>query len=253
MGKWRWLRVAAEIAFILIPMAVGGIFLFFDLLGIAQLNPGGRHLNWPYLSLIAFGAVIIVALTDIGRLARRVLQLEDMQADLSVVFRDESPYVAEYGYYRIGVYNHGPAAAEGVDVMLQDVIPHPPRTHLAFNMLPSSLVHKDGYCQNTHCVLNPEAEHQYDVVRDVSPDGMKKGSIWGLQTKVFQDTWLQIDEERSCYCVLVVTARNARKKLTRYLQLCQEKGSGLTITLLEQAPDMEGLPTLDNQPAAKGY
>jgi hypothetical protein len=231
MGKWLWLRIG-------IPLALGGAFLFFDLVGIVQLSPGGHRLSWLYLAVLASAAVITVALIEMGRLARRVFQLEDVQADLSVVFRDESPYVAEYGYRRIGVLNHGPAAADGVDVMLQDIIPHPPKTYLQFNMLPSSLIHKGGYCQTTHCVLNPHLEHQYDVVRDVTPNGMTKELIWGLQTKECTDTWLQIEEGKSCCCVLVVTARNARKKLTRYLQLYQGQGGGLTITLHERLPDI---------------
>jgi len=228
---------------IIAPMILGATFLFLDLLGLAQLNPGGRHLNWSHLSLIAFGAVIIVALTDVSRLVRRVFQLEGMQAELSVIFRNEHPYHWPDWGYRIGVYNHGPAAADSVEVMLQDIIPHPPQTYLELNVLPSPLGHKGGYCQGTHCVLNPGTEHHYDVIRDISPGSMK-GLIWGLQTKEHTDTWVAMNEGNSCYFVLTVTARNAREKLTRYLQLYQKKGGGLAITLLEQAPDTAGPPTL---------
>jgi hypothetical protein len=241
MGKWRLLRIGIEIALIIMPTILGGIFLFFDLIGFAQLGPGGRHLNWVYLSLIAFGAVIIVALIDIGRLVRRVFQLEGMQAELSVVFRDEHPYFWPQWGYRIGVYNHGPAAAQNVEVMLQDIVPQP-QTYLELNILPSPLGHKGGYCQATHCVINAHTEHYYDVVRDVSPRPMG-GLVWGLQTKEHTDTWLAINEEKSCYFVLVVSASNAREKLTRYLRLHQKKDGGLAITLLEQVPDMPDSPT----------
>ena len=236
MEKRRF-RIAGEIAAIIVPIVLGGAFLFFDLVGLAQLSPDGRHLNWVYLSLIAFGAVIVVALTDIGRLVRRVFQLEGTQAELSVIFRDEHPYFwPQWGGYRIGVYNHGPAAAQNVEVMLQDIVPQP-QTYLELNILPSPLGHKGGYCQGTHCVINAHTEHHYDLVRNISPPPMA-ALVWGLQTKEHTDTRLAINEEQCCYFVLVVSASNAREKLTRHLRLYQKKGGGLAITLLERAPDM---------------
>jgi len=233
MGKWRWLR---EIMLIVAPMILGAAFLFFDLLGIAQLNPGGRNLNWPYLALIAFGAVIVVALYDIGRLVCRVLQLERAEAELSILYRPgEHPYFWPPWGHRIGVYNHGPALADGVEVMLKDIIPQP--ASFPVNVLPSPLGHKDGFCQRNKCVLNKDAEHYFDVLSDFYAPQELKGKVWRLQTKANPIADVKFHNDRDHYLQLELTAGNLAAKVTRYLRIRQKDSGGLDVTLVEQVPD----------------
>jgi len=235
----RWSRILAEVALVLIPAAATAGFLFIDLWSI---QIAGRAVDWRWWALASFGVFCLVIIMDFGRLFQRIRDLERGTCSLEIIHKTGlHPYFQiEGGYHRIGVYNHGPADADGVEVMLQDIVPHTPRTHLAFNVLPSRLGHKGGYCREKtgHCVINPQIEHHFDVVCD-----MRKGLFWGLQTQEFINTQLTMEEGSPCFLILVVTARNTRKRVTRYLELYQEKGGGLTVTLHEQAPDMADLAT----------
>ena len=141
----------------------------------------------------------------------------------------------ELGYHRVGVRNNGPASAEGVAVTLLSIVPPPPYKEM--NPLPSRLGEKGGYCKGNSCDIHKGDEHLYDVLRDMTPQGMPRGSVWGLLTIENTDWMIGLKEDTDYFFEVRITAKNlAGDARCGYVRVRQGHHGGLDIELVDSLP-----------------
>lgn len=177
----------------------------------------------PY-PVAAYFMAILAALSLLAgyRILSENDRLQEQRATLSVRWEDKHPYFWPQFGYRIGVWNEGPATAEGVDVTLEDITGDPYPAHMNANVLPSRLGHKDGYCQTDHCNINQHTEHFFDVLnfRERPSHG-----VWLLLT--IAQTRIVLLEEKTYLFELVVSARNQQESAIRPVLEVRTRDDGL--------------------------
>jgi hypothetical protein len=145
--------------------------------------------------------------TDTAKLSAELDDLRSRRASLEIVFARKHPmWWEEQKWYRIGVLNRGPAAADEVEVRLEEMTPN----LLPFDVLPSLLGIKGS--KTERCQINPGKTEYWDVVSQTD-DGV---ALWTREGKG-QEFHPTNDSDYQTRLLIRVTSANAEPLKASFL------------------------------------